>query len=245
MDRYKAWLAGAVVAMVAILALGWFLGVAPQLAARQAADESREAVLEKNAQYDTALSALRFDESRRDQYEQLLGVLSKSVPFGVDYPRFVGEVNDIAAEWGVTVTYLATEDAQFYAPPVAEGQPAVPATPEPAAESASDDAREAPDAAQEPSAPPTPGTVIAPAPLTSPLVTSANFAAVPVQLSVVGSFENVMRFVQGMQRGPRLFLVNSVATAPITGESPGVPAVAGSVTGKIGGFIYALIPSAK
>lgn len=237
MDRYKVWLVGSIAVMVVIVALGWFLGVAPQLASRDAAEQSREAIADKNVEYEAMLAALRIDDGKRSEYERALHTLAQSVPFGTDYPRFVGELDEAAAKRGVSVTSVVAGDPQGYAPPAGDAAPAPAATPDAATPST-----------PAPSAPAVPAageTATAPMPFTSPLVTGGNFMSIPVTITVTGGFDAVMRFVEDMQLGPRLFLVDSVSTVPLTGADPRVPATAGQVTGTIGGYIYALVPGAE
>ncbi|MFP3380300.1 hypothetical protein SB767_28695, partial [Bacillus sp. SIMBA_069] len=68
------------------------------------------------------------------------------------------------------------------------------------------------------------------------LITSQNFAAQPVTITVRGQYANILDFVNGLQKGSRLFLVTSFSTGPTTGTD----AVPGSLDAKIAGYIYSL-----
>lgn len=70
-------------------------------------------------------------------------------------------------------------------------------------------------------------------PVTSPLITATNFAAVPASVSVTGPYSNVLDFVNGVQHGDRLFLVTNINTSQ---SSTGT-----DVDAKISGLIYALV----
>lgn len=81
---------------------------------------------------------------------------------------------------------------------------------------------------------------------TNPLITSKNFAIIPVQISVTGDYATVLDFVNDVQMGQRLFLV-SVLTSAGTTDSKGAKATSNSsggsqkVDASIGGSIYVLL----
>ena len=59
MDKHRMWIVGAVLAIVAVLALGWFLGISPQLDEARAANTDRQNVEIQNAAYAAQLETLK------------------------------------------------------------------------------------------------------------------------------------------------------------------------------------------
>jgi len=225
MSGNRIWAIGAVLAMVVIAVLGWIVGVQPQLSAAATSAAQRATVDAANARYQAALNALEADHKKLPQLQQELATLTASIPSSTDSSSFVKELNEVAAAHGVTITALTFSDAIGYKPPAGAAVPASSAT--------GSTATPSPTAAPSPSATPT-----APAPVTNPLITSANFFASPVQVAVSGPLANVLDFLDGAQKGTRLFLVSSLSSTPSTTE--GAPA--GTVDATIGGYIYAVSP---
>ena len=76
-------------------------------------------------------------------------------------------------------------------------------------------------------------------PTTDALITSSNFVAIPVTITVDGQWGGALAFIKGLQSGSRLFLVTGFTTKQATDNS-GSDA-GGGVEANISGFIYALI----
>jgi hypothetical protein len=132
---------------------------------------------------------------------------------------FVSEINSLAGAHGVTVNTITVADATPYTPPAAPAPtPTASAAPTPAP---------SPTAA----APVAPTTPTAAPQVTNPKITAANFIAIPVTLSISGSYSNVLDFVSGLQSGPRLFLVNA-----LTADTKN-----GTVDATVGGLVYVLL----
>lgn len=79
--------------------------------------------------------------------------------------------------------------------------------------------------------PPADGAATQPGIVTDARITSENFVVIPVSLGVSGSWSQVLRFLDGLQGGSRLFLVTNLSIGSAAG---------GEVLAQIGGFIYAL-----
>jgi Tfp pilus assembly protein PilO len=58
-DKNKIWIAGSVLLMVVALGLGWFLGIAPQLASAATAESQRAGVQALNAKQEATLASLK------------------------------------------------------------------------------------------------------------------------------------------------------------------------------------------
>jgi Tfp pilus assembly protein PilO len=223
MDRNRLWLIGLVAVMVAVVALGWLLGIQPQLAATAAADQNRATVQSENAANEVVLAKLKKDYSSIGELKQRLVSLRQSVPASADMSAFVTELDTLAGAHQVTVKTITVSDAVPYTAPIA-----------PAA---------APTATASPATTPTPAPIAAaptaptaPPAVTNSKITAANFIAIPIQLSLAGAYSNVLDFVNGLQMGPRLFLVTTFSTS-----ASSATAGAGAVDATVGGFVYVVL----
>lgn len=251
MDRNRLWTLGAVVVMIAVIAGGWFLGIQPQLDAGGAANQTRQTVEAQNAQSAATLVALKKDYSGIGALKHQLAQLRQSVPSTAAMSAFVTELDTLAGSYGVSVTSISVSDALPYVQPA----PAAPA-PAPAAAAAAGSGSTA-----TPTPAPTATTPATPAPGTTPSTTSAttetgaatsapaitatNFAAIPVQLALTGSYEQVLDFVHGLQNGSRLFLVTALSTTTATAGAAGAAAPStGGVDATVGGLVYVLLADA-
>lgn len=223
MDKNRIWTIGSVLLIVAVLGLGFLLGVQPQLAAIATANTERAAVEATNAAAEAKLAALKKQFEGIDELKAELATLVESVPTGANAPELVDQLDALAKGIGVTLTSITVADAQPYTPVEAVAAPA----PEPAPESGEASA-DAVVVVPEPVAPPG-----AP-PLTNPLVTPGNVAVLQVQVSVKGSYAQVLDYVNGLQSGKRLFLVTALSTTA-SSENNGV------VEATIGGLVYAAL----
>lgn len=209
-----------VVAMVAVVGGGWLLGIQPSLDAASAASLQRDAVLGQNEGIRAEIAALQTAQEELPQLEDRLRVLNASVPRTNDSSALLDSLHDLAARAGVRVDGVTFEEAQPYAAPV----PPEAAPVEPAAEGAA--AESVP--------------VEVPAdplmPLIDPSITAENFVLVPLSVAVSGSFGDVLRFVEGVQSGPRLFLVNK-----FTSSSEAATGNGSTVKATVGGYVFVLL----
>ena len=246
MTKNRLWVIGSVVVMVAIVLAGWFLGIQPQLNSTAVSELQRQTMASTNASYAAQLAKLQADNKKLPELRSRLAVLTDSIPALTDSEGFVTEANQIASQTGVTITTFNFTDAQRYQPVVA--LPAAPSTPAAAGGSTASPT-------PSPSATPSPTVTaapVAPAPGTPPvsnlLINANNFAAIPVQITVRGTFAQALDFIKGMQTGGRLFLVTTISTTPAVASTKG-QSVAGQVDTRLGGFIYSLstlaVPVAK
>lgn len=228
MDRNRLWTTGAVLAMVAVVAIGWFLGIQPQLASASTASQNLATTQAQNKASSTSLAKLKSDFAGIANLKQNLAALRDSVPSSAQISALVTEVDSLAGEHQVLVTSIGVSDAKAYTPPLVA--PATPAavtssnpspTPTPALTGAPVNA---------------PATPTAPTLVTNPKITAANFIAIPVQLAITGPYSNVLDFVRGLQTGPRLFLVTTLSTKSSTDK-----AAAASVDATVGGIVYVLL----
>ena len=239
MNMNRMWVLGAVLLIGVVAVLGWMLGISPNLSEARAAKAEQATVEAQNTEFEAQLATLKTQFESISDLRAELSDLRESVPNGPDLPAFVGQLGDIADEHRVTLSQITVSDAQPYVPviaaPVPEAAPAEGATggategaAEGDTEAAPDDAAAAAAAAAEAAA-----AAAVPAPVVNPLVTAQNFVAVPISIEVDGSYEDVLAFVEGLQKGKRLVMVTTFQTSE--------EADSGNVTGTLTAFVYVLI----
>lgn len=204
MNAIRVWSIVTIVAMVAIVVVGWFLGIAPRLAdARTAADE-RAMVEVLNASQQSRLAQLERLNDDKPALERQLAELRRELPEGAALPELLGQLSVIAGGTGTQlVGFTASEPSEF----VAEA-----AEPTPAATDA---------------AAPATGTA---APTAAPATGAAGFLSIPVNVQVNGTQAQLAEFVRQLQYGDRLFLVTSMTTAV---EDPAGAAASASIDGLV------------
>ena len=228
MDRNRLWTIGALLAMVAVVALGWFLGIQPQLASASTASQNLATTQTQNAASSASLAKLKSDFEGIANLKQNLAALRDSVPSSAQISALVTELDSLAGEHQVLVKSIGVSDAKAYTPPLV-----VAATP---AAATSSNPSPTPTPALTGAPVSAPATPTAPVLVTNPKITAANFIAIPVQLAITGPYSNVLDFVRGLQTGPRLFLVTALSTKSSTDK-----VAAGSVDATVGGIVYVLL----
>jgi Tfp pilus assembly protein PilO len=237
MINNRIWYAGTALVSVAVLVLGWFIGVAPQLAAAAAAQDEVAIVQAQNAIKETELARLRVQFENVSDTKDELAAVRESLPRDAAMTDFLAELERLQAESSVTLTGISVNDAQPYAPVVTEGMIAE-APAEAEAEAEGEAAVETAPAGTAGAAAGTP-TATAGTVLTDPRVTAENFVLIPIDIEIAGSAENTAAFIGALQGTKRLFLVSDVtmeavdeATSPLGGQ-----------TVALSGFLYVLLDS--
>ncbi len=240
------WVAGTVVASVAIMAGAWLLAINPQLSEAAGLRDQTASVESQNSALSDTIEQLKKDFAHLDEYKGQLADLRTQIPTTDALSEYVREIDTIAAQHQVVVTNLVPSPAQAFVP----AQVAAPAAPteeptDPAAEESTDPTAEAsPTADATTEAPVDPGdTTATPAPDGGASVPEG-FAAIPVSITVVGTYDNTVAFLNSLQTGTkRLFLVSGITgTSQKDGEATGgKPAtVVGDQELVVTGFLYAL-----
>lgn len=110
MTASRLWTVGAVALIAAILALGWFLGIAPLLAQASTADAERVGVEGQTAAQRAQLEVMKADFARLDEILAELDPLQDSIPEYEGTELFAAYVSTVAAQHEITVTsYVASE----------------------------------------------------------------------------------------------------------------------------------------
>ncbi|MBW4042761.1 MAG: hypothetical protein HIU86_11680 [Acidobacteria bacterium] len=218
MNANRIWTLGAVVAVVGILAAGFGLGVQPQLAAAATADAATAQTNTQIATTQVELARLSRLAATQTTLEATDSKLGSAVTSTLRLSTFSRQVRAIAALDGVTLTSLDPSTAKPYAPLVAATAGTTSSTSSGAATSTT----AAPAAT-------TPGSFGK----TNALITPANFAIIPVSITVTGPEAAALQFASDAQHLTRLFAASNVTFA--AGTSTGEPA-----TTTVSGSIYAL-----
>lgn len=209
MTTTKWWTAGAALVMVVIVALGWVLGIEPRLTEARVADEERATVVTLNASYEDVLVKLKKLDEDLPTLSGELDSLRAALPADAQISTLLGQLNSLAAESGVVLTAITA------------GVPAPFASAEPVAE--------APVAAEEDAAEADPAETEADAAAVAP-AGPENFVSVPISVTAAGAAPGVLDFVQRVQFGTRLFVVDGLTVIYEEGS--------GTVT--IEGLVYVL-----
>ena len=217
----RLWVIGAGILTVAIVAMGWFLGVSPKLGEAATADQQRAEVAAQNVGHERETAKIKKQYEQLPELKAQLAVLRAAIPAGDDLSTFLGELHQLEQQNQVSLTSFAAGDGRPYTPPVSPAATDAKAAAEATAGTAATASETA--SAKDTAAP---GA-------TSPLVTADNFVAIPVTVIVTGSHQQAMNFIQGLQSGSRLFLVTDLS---MTQEKDSA-----NYEAKITGFVYVLL----
>ncbi|MBC7463041.1 MAG: hypothetical protein H7227_02135 [Actinobacteria bacterium] len=116
MTRNRAWLWGSALVSVVIFALGWMVGIQPQLTKISTANQSRESVVAQNVKDEVQLAQLKVDYQNITAMQADLVRLRTSVPTQAEISSFVTELNSLANIHEVTVKSITVNDARAYTP---------------------------------------------------------------------------------------------------------------------------------
>lgn len=223
MQQHRIISLASILAMLLIPAIGWFLVAQPQFSAAALADQQRVETEAEIAASSAIVAQLKEDSANLPNLNAELNGLRTSIPAGVDPSGYIDGLDALARISKVEITGLTVADPAVYSPAIPPNAPVAVAP-----DAASDEG----DPATTPEAPAAP-VVVDPAFVTSPLIDSSNFVAIPVTIEVSGKWAPILRFIQGLQSSNRLFLVSSLNTSQEAGGGD-------SMTAKIGGYIYAI-----
>jgi Tfp pilus assembly protein PilO len=216
MDTKRIWQLGAAILAIGILALGWFVGVSPQLDAASESSQQTAALRAANDQTQLVINGLAAQQKKLPDLKAQLAALLTSVPDSASMPPFVDELNAAATAASVQITGINVSDPQAY-------QPVAGTAPAPAATAA-----------------PTPDPTAAAGlpPVTNALITPQTMAVIPVSVTIKGPYANTLAFVKQLQSGARLYLVTTLTTS----QDKSGDSADGAVAVTVSGFVYALTP---
>lgn len=196
---------------LAILVLGWFLGVSPILDQAAAANAQRDTAAASNVALEARNAALKEQFANLAELEDELGPLSASVPFDGDVSAFLNRINALGDQIGVSLDSLTVGSAEV----VTAGEVVDPTAEAPATDAASPTTED-------------PATPAEPAPAD----TSTGLVSIPVTVVVKGGYPQTLAFLGALQNDSRLFLMKTVAVNGLTDGTP--------FTATFDGWIFAL-----
>jgi hypothetical protein len=215
MNDNRLWMIGAGLLSATIVALGWFLGVSPQLTALSAANAEIATVKALNEQQQLSLANMQADFANLDGVRAELDELRLSIPARTSYPDFLRDITK-AADSQVFLTGMTAGAATIFTAPEVETPPAeTPVDGETAGETPEE-------------------TTPAPA---APIETNDGFIAIPVTISFESDVPPFVNMMGALLKFDRLFLVTNISSAP-KGESGDISDV---FTTTVTGFIYVMI----
>ncbi len=106
----RVWTFGTVIVMIVILALGWFLGVAPKLAEAAVANTERVAVESQNALAQVAIQELEQSRSRLPELRRELDELADGFPPSAEYANAIQQYLASLASTSVVLDNLAIQE---------------------------------------------------------------------------------------------------------------------------------------
>ncbi|MDM4761515.1 type 4a pilus biogenesis protein PilO [Galbitalea sp. SE-J8] len=112
----RLWVLGAVLVSIAVVALGWFLGVSPRLDEISSADSQRATVEQQNDLARARIAKLKADYANLDQVAAQLDQLRESLPPSADYQGFLAELNDIAGKRDAKLTSFVPTAPTVFTP---------------------------------------------------------------------------------------------------------------------------------
>ena len=192
MDALKRWLLLSLVALLAILAGGWSLLVAPQRSEAADLRAQAEAAQLTNAQLETQLEVLRAKAEELPGKRAELAEVAEKVPAGASLPALVRALTGAAREAGVVLTSVTPGTPV----PLAAAAPAA-ATPAASAPAAADPAAAA-------------GSAAAAAPVDPAAAGGSGVSEIPVVLEVEGGFYELEQFLAVLEDLPRAVRLTSL-----------------------------------
>jgi Tfp pilus assembly protein PilO len=240
-SRKATWIAGAVVVSLLMVVATWFLLASPVLATAGETNDQAASAEEQNRILEAQVETLKADFARIDEYRAELAGLRTQLPTDAELAPLLRELDAAAVAHSVALVDVQVQAPTAVAAPVAESTPA------PAAEAATSGEGVSTEAPAEPAATPdaqSPQDAQAAVDSAVAAIVPAGLTAVPVSLTVVGTYDAVTAFLDDVQnRTTRLFLAATIsATAQSQAESGGGrPATEpGDLELTVTGFAYAL-----
>lgn len=191
MNLSRLWMLIGAVGVIAILAGGYFIGVAPQLEVAQTADDGLAQTETINAGHRTELNRLR--ELDPNAINADVEAARATLPADHDQHQYAAQLQRLAGDAGVTLTSITYADA------IATVEEAAAAAPAPTEEGA------------EPTAEATESPAV-------PAAGSSDALAIGVTLELAGTREALQGFVAALQVDPRIVAIRTVGVEGVLGS---------------------------
>lgn len=197
-SRTAPWIAGTVLISLLMAAGFWFLLIAPARAETGEMNEQAESEAQRADQLTMELTGLKKDFANIETFRSDLAELSTQIPASADLANLTRQIQERATETGVFITEYAPGTPLPVVQPTATAPTADPSAPAADGTTGSGSTDAAAPAGAAPAAPAAPAG-------------PAGFYAVPVNVTVLGSFDATVQFIDRLSTGGgRLVVVNSV-----------------------------------
>jgi len=214
-SKTAPWVFGTAILAVLMLIGAWFLAISPKLSA--AADESDQTQAQQARvdQLQIQLAGLKHDFENIESFRTQLQDLQVQIPSDQQLSTLLRQVSTIATETSIVLTSVTASSPAA----VVGSAPVSSAT----------------------AAAPAPAPATAPA---APAQAVTGFYAIPIEVVVVGTYPNMVTFLDKLQTGnPRLILVSRIGmiSQQVTGAQGGVPALAaGDIQLTFTAYVFAM-----
>lgn len=112
----RLWVLGSAVLVIAIVAMGWVLGVSPKLSEAGAADQQRATAESQNLVHEKEVAAIKKQYEQLPELKSQLGMLRQALPVSDDLSTFLGELHRLEQSNQITLTNFTASDAKPYTP---------------------------------------------------------------------------------------------------------------------------------
>jgi Tfp pilus assembly protein PilO len=227
--KSNSWIGGTAVVAIAIAAGAWFVAIHPTLASaadqRQAASDQRN----HNTVLQAQIAKLKSEFDHLGDYKDQLSQLRQKVPQTADLAALTREIQSVGDSTGVTLMVDAP------------GTPTALVVPEPAAAKPQPSAT----ASASPAATGTTGGAAGASQTTaSGQSTVDGLFQIPLSVTVVGTYDQTVAFLDGLQQAmPRLYVIDELNATSLEpgGASGGRPAVkAGDLETVVTGYVLTM-----
>lgn len=117
MISQRIWLIGGIIVALAIVAVGWLIGVSPQVQAIHDANAQKAAMEEQIQTSQLQLDRLKKDYDNIDQFEAQLRTLQRGLPMTDQLTDFVRQLTATANRTHVSFTSISIDQPQPWATP--------------------------------------------------------------------------------------------------------------------------------
>lgn len=228
--KKSTWIGGTVFVALVIVAAAYLLAISPMLTQASESRAEAESTRQQNEILQMKVAKLAADFEKLDVYKGELASLRVQIPSTAELSNLLRQIDAVAVSHGVTVTAIS------------------PGTPEAVAEPPASVATDTPADTGAPAS--DPGNETAGTEQTSEVVQAVSsllsgFVALPVSITAVGTYDNVLSFIGDLQGAtPRLFLVSGLTGAgqKQSDEGSGRPATeVGDLEVTISGYAFTLL----
>jgi type IV pilus assembly protein PilO len=220
MNDTRKWSLVAMVAVLGILAAGWFLLVAPKRT--EAADlKTKTAAQDKsNSGLEAQLSQLKEQQADLPKQQARLAVIRRQLPDNPALPQLIRTLTTAARQVGVSLDAMSPSTPV----PLAAAQPVAPV---PAPTTSTDSSS-------------TDSTATDTAPVVPPTPPAPTLYQIPLSLNVTGSYFEMEQFVGKLEGLKRSLLVTGFTVTPASGEGQ----TAGDLRVTLQGRVFIAPPAA-